>query len=40
MKKPLWQAFSLLYRYPAFGRLWAGTVVSLFGDAFALVSLP
>jgi MFS family permease len=40
MKKPLWQAFSLLYRYPAFGRLWLGTLVSLFGDAFALIALP
>jgi len=40
MKKPLWQAFSLLYRYPAFGRLWVGRLVSLFGDAFALIALP
>ncbi len=34
------QAFSLLYRYPAFGRLWLGRLVSLFGDAFALIALP
>jgi MFS family permease len=40
MKKPFWQAFSLLYRYPAFGRLWFGRLVSLFGDAFALIALP
>ncbi|MCI0395087.1 MAG: MFS transporter [Chloroflexi bacterium] len=40
MKKPLWQAFSLLYRYPAFGRLWVGSLVSLFGDAFTLIALP
>jgi MFS family permease len=40
MKKPLWQAFSLLYRYPAFGRLWVGRLVSLFGDALALIALP
>jgi MFS family permease len=35
-----WQAFGLLYRYPAFGRLWVGRLVSLFGDAFALIALP
>ena len=34
------QAFRLLYRYPAFGRLWLGRFVSLFGDAFALIALP
>lgn len=36
----LWQLFSLLHRYPAFGRLWVGRLVSLFGDAFALIALP
>jgi MFS family permease len=36
----LWQVFSLLHRYPAFGRLWVGRLVSLFGDAFALIALP
>jgi hypothetical protein len=35
-----WQVLGLLYRYPAFGRLWAGRLVSLFGDAFALIALP
>ena len=40
MKAPRWQVFSLLYRYPAFGRLWIGRLVSLFGDAFALIALP
>ena len=35
-----WQAFSLLYRYPAFGRLWVGRLVSLFGDTFTLIALP
>jgi hypothetical protein len=35
-----WQVFSLLHRYPAFGRLWAGRLVSLFGDAFALIARP
>ncbi len=40
MKIQLWQVFSLLYRYPAFGRLWAGRLVSLFGDAFAIIALP
>ena len=40
MKKPLWHAFSLLYRYPAFGRLWVGRSVSLFGDAFTFIALP
>jgi MFS family permease len=39
-KDSLWQAFRLLYRYPAFGRLWVGRLVSLFGDAFALIALP
>ncbi len=39
-KKSFWQAFSLLYRYPVFGRLWIGRLVSLFGDAFALIALP
>jgi MFS family permease len=40
MKLQLWQVFRLLYRYPAFGRLWIGRLVSLFGDAFALIALP
>src|SRR5215208_3099748 len=40
MKPPRRQVFRLLYRYPAFGRLWAGRLVSLFGDAFALIAFP
>lgn len=40
VKSQIWQSFSLLYRYPAFGRLWVGRLVSLFGDAFTLVALP
>ena len=40
MKSQLRQVFGLLYRYPAFGRLWIGRSVSLFGDAFALIALP
>ena len=40
MKDQLGQVFGLLYRYPAFGRLWVGRSVSLFGDAFALIALP
>jgi MFS family permease len=40
MKSQLWQAFSLLYRYPAFGRLWFGRLISLFGDTFTLIALP
>src|SRR5215831_1611674 len=40
MKNQLWQVFGLLRRYPAFGRLWVGRSVSLFGDAFAFVALP
>jgi MFS family permease len=40
MKLQLWKVFSLLYRYPAFGRLWVGRLISLFGDAFALIALP
>jgi hypothetical protein len=39
LKTHLWQVFSLLYRYPAFGRLWVGRLVSLFGDAFTLIAL-
>ncbi len=39
-KAHLWQVFSLLQRYPAFGRLWVGRLVSLFGDAIALIALP
>jgi MFS family permease len=40
VKNRFWQIFGLLYRYPAFGRLWMGRLVSLFGDAFALIALP
>ncbi len=40
LKGHLWPAFSLLSRYPAFGRLWVGRLVSLFGDALALIALP
>ena len=40
MNNQLWQAFRLLYRYPAFGRLWVGRSISLFGDAFTLIALP
>jgi MFS family permease len=40
MKNQLWQAFHLLYRYPAFGRLWVGRSISLFGDAFTMITLP
>ena len=40
MRSQVWQAFRLLYRYPAFGRLWAGRSISLFGDAFTLIALP
>jgi MFS family permease len=40
MKNQLWQAFRLLYRYPAFGRLWVGRSISSFGDAFTMIALP
>lgn len=40
MRSQVWQSFSLLYRYPAFGRLWIGRSISLFGDAFTLIALP
>lgn len=40
MKNQLWKAFSLLYRYPAFRRLWIGRLISLFGDALTLIALP
>jgi MFS family permease len=40
MKNQFWQAFSVLYRYPAFGRLWIGRLISLFGDALTLIALP
>ena len=40
MKDRPWQVFSLLYRYPKFGRLWVGRSVSLFGDALTLIALP
>jgi MFS family permease len=40
MKNQVWKVFGLLYRYPAFSRLWVGRLVSLFGDAIALIALP
>jgi len=40
MKNQFWQACSVLYRYPAFGRLWIGRLISLFGDALTLIALP
>ncbi len=40
MKNQIWQVFGLLFRYPAFGRLWVGRSISLFGDAFTLIALP
>jgi MFS family permease len=40
MKNQIWHVFSLLYRYPAFGHLWVGRSISLFGDAFTLIALP
>jgi MFS family permease len=40
MSSQVWQAFRLLSRHPAFGRLWIGRSVSLFGDAFTLIALP
>src|SRR5512144_2660816 len=40
VKNQPWQVFSLLYRYPAFGRFWLGRLISLFGDAFTLIALP
>jgi MFS family permease len=40
MKSQAWHAFSILYRYPAFRRLWIGRSISLFGDAFTLIALP
>ena len=40
MKVQLWQVFHLLRRYPAFGRLWFGRTISLFGDAMTLIALP
>lgn len=39
MQNQIWQAFRLLYRYPAFGRLWIGRLLSLFGDAFTMIAL-
>jgi MFS family permease len=39
MKHQLWQTFRLLYRYPAFRRLWVGRSISLFGDALPLIAL-
>jgi MFS family permease len=40
LKAHIWQVFSLLHGYPAFGRLWAGRLVSQFGDALTLIALP
>jgi len=40
MKNQLWRVFSLLHRYPAFGRLWVGRLISLFGDSITLIALP
>jgi len=40
MRNQVWQAFSLLYRCPEFGRLWVGRSISLFGDAFTIIALP
>lgn len=40
MRTQISQTFRLLYRYPVFGRLWAGRSISLFGDAFTLIALP
>ena len=40
MKSQVWQAFRLFSRYPAFGRLWIGRSISLFGDAFTMIALP
>ena len=40
MRSQVWQAFSLLNHYPAFGRLWVGRSTSLFGDAFTMIALP
>jgi MFS family permease len=39
MNNRTWQAFRLLYQYPAFGRLWIGRLLSLFGDAFTVIAL-
>lgn len=39
MRSQVSQAFRLLYRYPAFGRLWIGRSISLFGDAFTPIAL-
>lgn len=40
MKDRIWQAFGLFLRYPAFGRLWIGRLISLSGDSFTLIALP
>ncbi len=40
MKNQVSQAFDLLHRYPAFGRLWLGRSISLFGDSMTLIALP
>jgi Na+/melibiose symporter-like transporter len=39
-KDRLGQSFRLLYRYPAFGRLWVGRLISSTGDEFTLLALP
>ena len=38
MKNRIGWAFYLLYRDPAFGRLWIGRLTWLFGEAFALIA--
>ena len=40
MKSHVLQSFSLLYCHPAFGRIWVGRCISLFGDAFTMIALP
>ena len=40
MNSQIWHTFNLLYRYPAFGQLWLGRLISLFGDSFTLIALP
>jgi MFS family permease len=39
MNTRIWQSFRLLTQYPAFGRLWAGRLLSLFGDSFTTIAL-
>ncbi|CAN5829193.1 MFS transporter [soil metagenome] len=40
MHAHFWQAFTLLRRYPAFGRFWAAKLVSLLGDHMTFIALP